>query len=123
MTGAICLTMDVPPSTNRYFRIWRNRAVRTHEADAYRNKVLLHARNRGLPLFPLNSRLSVTLKWYRAIRAGDLDNRAKCCLDSLQGVLYVNDSQIIELHMYRYEDPERPRVEVEITRLDEPKVA
>lgn len=117
------MTLDVPPSSNRYFRIFRNRAVRTSEADGYRNKVLINARNRGIKPLPLHARLSLTVKWYRAIRAGDLSNRIKVLEDSLQGVCFVNDSQVVELHAYRYEDPERPRVEVEITRLDEPKVA
>lgn len=123
MNGVICLTLDVPPSSNVYWKVWRNRAVRSAAAEAYCNKVLLHARNRNIRPLPLKTPVSVTLRWFRAIRAGDLDNRLKVALDALQGAVLVNDSQVVELHAYRYEDPEHPRVEVEIERLDEPKVA
>ena len=92
MNGAVCLTLDVPPSANDYWRVWRNRAVRTALAEAYCSKVLIHARNRGIKPFPINAPVAVTLKWFRAIRAGDLDNRLKIALDSLQGAVLVNEA-------------------------------
>jgi Holliday junction resolvase RusA-like endonuclease len=35
------------------------------------------------------------------VRDSDIDNRIKCVLDSLEGLLYVNDSQIDELVVRR----------------------
>ena len=44
----------------------------------------------------------------------DCDNLAKIIADSLNAVAYKDDTQIIEMHIYKYYD-EQPRVEVEIT--------
>jgi Holliday junction resolvase RusA-like endonuclease len=35
-------------------------------------------------------------------------------LDALQGSLYLNDSQIVALHLYRYDDKANPRIEVSV---------
>ena len=36
----------------------------------------------------------------------------KVLLDSLTGVIWEDDSQIVEIHAYRYEDKNNPRVEI-----------
>jgi Holliday junction resolvase RusA-like endonuclease len=35
----------------------------------------------------------------------------------MQGIAYIDDNQITEMHAYRFEDKGNPRVEVEITPL------
>jgi len=47
----------------------------------------------------------------------DLDNRNKLVLDALTGIVYVDDSQIDELHLYRHYDKAKPRIEVLISLL------
>lgn len=115
MTDWLHLVLPEPPSSNRYFRIWRNRAVRTKEAEAYvaRTMVAFHNAHGKKTSKPV----AVTLQWYRGRRSGDLDNRAKVVLDSLQGLAYHKDSQVTELHMYRHEDKEKPRMEVVIREV------
>jgi Holliday junction resolvase RusA-like endonuclease len=49
---------------------------------------------------------------YRPRRAGDADNALKALLDALNGLLWVDDSQIEELHLWRRDDKARPRVEL-----------
>ncbi len=63
------------------------------------------------------SEVAVTLRVFRPQRSGDLDNRLKCLFDALQGVVYANDSQVVEIHAYRFEDKKRPRVEAEVKIL------
>lgn len=63
------------------------------------------------------SDIEVVLKFYRPQRSGDLDNRLKCLLDALQGVVYANDSQIVRIVAERHEDKHNPRVAVQITAL------
>jgi crossover junction endodeoxyribonuclease RusA len=49
-----------------------------------------------------NKRLSVSMiVWPRDRRVFDLDNRLKSVLDSLQMLIYDDDSQIDELSIYR----------------------
>ena len=54
---------------------------------------------------------------YRARRAGDLDNSLKVLLDALNGIAFEDDSQVVEIHARREEDPANPRVEVQIEPL------
>ena len=60
--------------------------------------------------------IAVDISVYRPQRRGDLDNVLKALLDSLNGVLWVDDDQVVELHAYRYDDPYNPRVELRIAR-------
>lgn len=47
-------------------------------------------------------------------RKRDIDAHIKVLLDSMNGVVYVDDSQITELHVYKEYDKENPRTEVQI---------
>lgn len=104
------VTLPVAPASNRYWRVWRNRAVRSKEATAYLKAVRAIVGERRLFLGPI----AVRLTWYREARRGDLDGRLKVTLDALQGCLYENDNQIVELHAYRRECPAQPRIVVEV---------
>lgn len=53
-----------------------------------------------------------------ANRAADLDNLAKTVMDGLQGVLYVNDKQVDELHVRRLPGREK-RTVVAVYRIEE----
>lgn len=50
--------------------------------------------------------------------AADVDNLAKTVMDGLQGVLYLNDKQVDELHVRRLPGKTR-RTEVTVYRLEE----
>jgi crossover junction endodeoxyribonuclease RusA len=104
-------TLPEPPSSNRYWRVFRGIPVMSAEARAYKNKVALMLRGK---MKIAKGDISVTLAWYRGRKSGDLDNRAKVALDALQGSLYLNDSQIVALHLYRYDDKANPRIEVSV---------
>jgi crossover junction endodeoxyribonuclease RusA len=103
------LTLPEPPSANRYWRLARGRAYLSAEAKAYKQEVLIRAIAAGVPYgrvpFEAGTPVRVTLRWYRSRRAGDLDNRAKVALDALNNVLWLDDKQVVELHLYRYDRP------------------
>jgi Holliday junction resolvase RusA-like endonuclease len=64
---------------------------------------------------PLEGPVRLTLRFYRATaRRCDLDNLAKSVQDALNGVAYLDDSQIEHLEASKAIDRERPRVEVEV---------
>lgn len=44
----------------------------------------------------------------------DIDSHLKALLDSMTGIVYNDDSQVTELHVYKYVDSKNPRVEVSI---------
>lgn len=47
----------------------------------------------------------------------DLLKLARACEDSLTGIIYADDSQIVDEHLYKRFDG-RPRVEIEVEQLD-----
>ncbi len=108
------LTLPVPPSLNAYWKPNGFGGIRvTDEGKAYKQGVKLRALTEGLRK-PLACPVVVSMTVYRAAKRGDLDNFQKCLLDSLNGVAWVDDSQIVEIHARREDDKLNPRVEVRI---------
>lgn len=84
----------------------------TKEAKAYKKEV--SDTYAGL-LHPQAGELSVSIRWYRARKTGDIDNRTKCILDALQGLAFTNDSQIAHLEIERFDHEKHdPRIVVRI---------
>lgn len=108
------LTLPYPPSANRYWRHFRGRVVKSDEARAYQATAGWEAKVAGAELH--TGSVAVELRIYRPQRRGDLDNRIKVLLDALQGVVYGDDSQVVELHAYLADDKSNPRVEVRVTQ-------
>jgi Holliday junction resolvase RusA-like endonuclease len=62
---------------------------------------------------PLEGDLLITVEFYHSTnRKHDIDNYHKLLFDSLNGVLWKDDGQIIELITRKAVDKENPRVEV-----------
>jgi Holliday junction resolvase RusA-like endonuclease len=61
--------------------------------------------------------LRVTMWIYYASRRPDLDD--SLILDLMQGLIYENDRQVKERHLYWGLDPERPRAEIIIERMED----
>lgn len=112
---AIKLTLPYPPSANRYWRVAKNRIYRSSEANAYIEQVqsLCNLEN----VEPMEGNIAVTLEVYRPRQSGDLDNRAKICLDAIQSYAYHNDNQIVEIHATRHDDKRNPRIELTIEEV------
>lgn len=64
---------------------------------------------------PMKGPLSIKLLFYRANkRRADLDNLMKAVVDALQGVVLVDDNQIVTALIHKRVDRERPRMEITI---------
>lgn len=62
---------------------------------------------------PVRVEIDIYLKGQRA---GDVDNYAKSILDGCNGLIWVDDRQVVELHVYRHIG--RPeRAEVKVTKI------
>lgn len=104
-------TLPLPPSANRYWRTTRNgRTYVSEDAIAYKRQIGLLLGHTRMTTGPV----SVTMRFYRARKSGDLDNKIKVLLDSMNGVVYADDGQIVEIHAFRDDDKSDPRVEIEI---------
>ena len=118
------LVLPVPPSANHYWRdcVKQTRGgkayvqrYKTAEAREYQAAVANRARLHVVE--PLTGPVTLTVTWFRKIRRGDLDNRLKVLLDAMNGVLYVDDDQVVEIHAFRKDDRLNPRVEVEVSAM------
>jgi crossover junction endodeoxyribonuclease RusA len=110
-------TLPIPPSANRYWRIWNNRIVVTEEARAYKEEVALLLRG----AVPLVGNVVTNFTVFRPAKRGDLDNYNKVMFDALQGLAYSNDNQITQIHSYREDDKNNPRVEFFVHTEEERK--
>lgn len=120
--GGAFLALPYPVSLNAAYRGVGNRLVLTDEARDYKEAahktalVMYRDDNHSLR-DPLKGDLAMKLWLYRPANRGDIDNFTKLLQDSLQQVVYANDSQIIEQHLYKRIDSAYPRVEVEVICL------
>ena len=101
-------TLPVPPSANRYWRIWNNRIVVTPEAKAYKQTVFYKLREYE----PLRGDVGVNYTVFRPAKRGDLDNYTKIMFDALNGLVWLDDMQVVEIMSYRADDKLNPRVEI-----------
>ena len=104
------VTLPFPPSANRYWRSARGRVYVSEEAKAYKASIRNHYGLRKLT--PTARPIKLTIDYYRPRKSGDLDNRIKILGDALQGVIFVNDAQIVDIHARQFDDKTNPRVEL-----------
>lgn len=71
---------------------------------------------------PFTGLLRLSAHFYKKYREvgsqsyGDCDNFIKAVMDSLQGICFENDAQIIEIHGYKHFSAD-PHIEVELEEL------
>lgn len=111
----VLVVLPVLPSANRYWRNIRGRMVVSVEAQNYKNLVRLACAQ----LEPLKkgNHVAIAFTFYRERKSGDLDNRIKVVLDSLNGVFYEDDEQIVDIHAKREDDKENPRIVLEMWKV------
>lgn len=63
---------------------------------------------------PETGLIAVRLVFYRARRDADIDNCVKSCMDSIQGIVFKNDNQVVDLHAQWFRDKENPHADVEV---------
>jgi len=109
------LTLPFPPSTNRYWRFPRGLGypLVSREARQYKIEAARLAIKQGIK--PTDGNLKVRIDVFRPAKRGDLDNMLKVVLDSLKGIAWRDDSQIVFLTAERFEDKENPRLEIEVS--------
>jgi len=107
------VTLPEPPSINHYWRVARGIMHLSKDGRRWKNAAHEMARKAGLE--KLEGPVAVSITWYRKRRSGDLDNRIKVVLDVLRGLAYIDDKQVVELHAWRFDDKENPRVDVIVT--------
>ena len=118
----LTLVLPYPPSVNRLYRTivrgGRALPIKSREHRDYWQAVAarwMAEERQGFTTGPV----VVNLTLYRPRRTGDIDGPIKTLLDSLNGMAWGDDSQIVEMHVFRRDDKANPRVEVQVWSLDE----
>jgi len=111
----VTYTLPYPPAVNHMWLRGPNKTYLSKEARAFKSNVanMFTVRN----VVPLTGEIAVTVRLYRPRKTGDLDGYLKSCFDALNGILWVDDKQIIAIHAYRFDDKLAPRVELEVMAL------
>jgi crossover junction endodeoxyribonuclease RusA len=102
------IELPYPPSSNRYWRVFRGHPVKSDEARNYQTQAGWLAKAAGVH-DPLSGAVALSIWLYRPRKTGDLDNRLKVLIDSLNGVAWNDDKQVVEIHAYLRDDKQNPR--------------
>lgn len=106
------LTLPYPPSVNHYWRNVKGRTLISGQGRLYKLTCGATALQQGAK--PMSGPVCIRVTVYRPRKAGDLDNTLKALLDSIKGIAYHDDSQIVHIDARREDDKDNPRAEVEI---------
>lgn len=109
------LVLPFPPSANTYWRMFRGHIVKSKKARDYQKsvaKMVLSQLGAKTPLPVFAGEVSVSLVAYRPAKRGDLDNFLKVSLDSLRGVVFADDDQVVRIVADRDDSHDRPRIEL-----------
>jgi len=90
-----------------------SRAYTPRKTKAYETYVAVLARNAMGNREPEKGLVALRLTFYRARRDADCSNLAKAIEDPIQGIVYKNDNQVVDLHAQWFRDKENPRAYVE----------
>lgn len=114
--AAQSLVLPLPPSTNANWDNYNGRTVLSEESRNFRANVKLLANIAGVR--PFDGDVAIYAHVYRSRADQDLDNYSgKTVLDALNGVLFHDDIQVVELHSFRHDDKTNPRIEVEVRKI------
>jgi Holliday junction resolvase RusA-like endonuclease len=109
--------LDIPPSQNEAWRHTGKITYLTKKAKEYKEYVHYAT----LSAQKIAGLVAIDVDIYRPRKRGDVDNRQKLLFDAMQSTVYDNDDQVCDFHVRRFEDKERPRVELFIYEVNEPR--
>jgi Holliday junction resolvase RusA-like endonuclease len=109
------ITLPYPPATNNLYATVRGRRVKTQRCRDFHADVHALALEAGIKR--MAGELSLSVDIYRPRRSGDLDNTLKIIQDSLTGLAWDDDSQVVEIHARRFDDKDNPRAVITIQEV------
>ena len=117
----ILVDSDVIPASRPKFG--RGRAYIPKRNQDFQRIVQAAARSAMKDREPLDGEICAVVKIYRkwkrtARQSGDLDNLLKGIWDSMTGIIFRDDAQIVRCVAEKFQDKEHPRAEIEIGILE-----
>lgn len=111
------LSFEPPTSVNQMYAPKYGGGIRlTYEAKIWKKYARLNAQSQWELRHPLEGRICVVYRFFGMQH--DWDNPCKILGDAMNGIVYYDDKQVIEAHIYLYrEEKLDPRVDVEIQTI------
>lgn len=109
MTKTILLTTPMI-SVNK---MYRGRRFLSKEGKATKSAIEWEIASKG-KICPLETPVAMNIVFYVKNNRADIDNMLKALLDCMTGIIYNDDSQITELHVFKEIDKENPRTEIQV---------
>ena len=100
-----------PISVNRMYR--GGRRFLTNEGKATKTAIAWEIRSQ-VNFEPIKGTVALNVLFYFKNSRMDIDNALKALLDCMTGLIYEDDSQIEELHVFKMIDKQNPRIEIQI---------
>ena len=120
----LLLTLPIPPSINHQYATVNGRRLLSVKGRAYKQLVgqqilvaLAHSPHRGTQKQALQTgslSLSAHFFFASALRR-DVDGGLKIVQDALCENLGVNDNRVVEIHLFKRQDREHPRMELHLS--------
>lgn len=104
----------IPPSVNHYWVRTKKGFFISKQGQDFKKAVAHVAR--GIKPFCGDVALKIDFTPSDR-RKRDIDNIAKCVLDSLKGIAYHDDSQVVRLEMLKKEPQDEPRLSIECCQI------
>lgn len=121
---SIELTLPVPPSVNHQYATVNGRRLLSAQGRAYKDLVgqqilvaLAQSPHRGtLGQLLRQASLSLSIHFFfaSALRR-DTDGGLKIAQDALCEGLGLNDNRVVEIHLYRFQDRNNPRMNIRLS--------
>lgn len=108
----VCLHFDLPVSINQMYRRTRFTVVLSNDAMAWKKYAQAWAYRQYPYNEPLEGELVVNYHFFGSRL--DIDNGLKLLNDSCNKIIWKDDRQIIEAHIYVERKDKKPRVEMEV---------
>jgi crossover junction endodeoxyribonuclease RusA len=122
--SSIELTLPVPPSVNHQYATVNGRRLLSAKGRAYKDLVgqqilvaLAQSPHRGTLrqlLQQANLSLSIHFFFASALRR-DTDGGLKIAQDALCEGLGLNDNRVVEIHLYKFQDRDNPRMDIRLS--------
>ena len=112
------ITLKTPPvPINQKYGVYRGRMLLQAKYRNTKEALALEMRSQ-INHAPLEEELVLSVMIYLGTkRKTDIDAFLKILMDAGEGVLYENDNQVTELHIYKHYNKENPRVELEYKKI------
>ncbi len=122
--NSITLTLPVPPSVNHQYATVNGRRLLSARGRTYKDfvgqQILValaqspHRATLRLTLQQASLSLSIHFFFASALRR-DTDGGLKIAQDALCEGLGLNDNRVVETHLYKHQDRDNPRMEIQLS--------